>query len=176
MTSSPTFDARGFRDLGGRFATGVTVITATDGNDFRAMTANSVTTVSLEPPLMLVCVQHSASIHDPIARSRKFAINILSEGQEEISALFAHHGELDEPMGGVPFHVGLGGAPLIEGTLGWVECELWREYDGGDHTIYVGRVLELALPRPDARPLLFFAGGYRQLDGSAGRDSGRAGG
>jgi flavin reductase (DIM6/NTAB) family NADH-FMN oxidoreductase RutF len=63
-------------------------------------------------------------------------------------------------MGGIPFHLAATGAPLIEGTLGWFECEVWREYDGGDHTIFVGRVVDMDLSDPDGEPLVFFAGRY----------------
>ena len=157
------FDARAFRDLGGRFATGVTVITTSDRGGRRAMTANAVSTVSLDPPLMLVCVQRTASIHEAIARAGHFAINILAEDQGAISARFAQHGEFEEPMGGIPFRAGQTGTPLLEGTLGWFECEVWQPYDGGDHTIYVGRVVAMELTQPEGRPLLFFAGGYGEL-------------
>jgi flavin reductase (DIM6/NTAB) family NADH-FMN oxidoreductase RutF len=168
MTSTPAFDARAFRDAVGRFATGVTVVTTHDEDEFRAMTANSFTSVSLDPPLVLICVVKSASIHEPIASSRRFAINILGEDQEDVSGLFARHGELEEPMGGVPYHLGQLGVPLIEGALGWLECRLWADYDGGDHTIYVGEVAEIHVERAGGRPLLFFAGGYASmLDGAS---------
>jgi len=163
MTSKPTFDARAFRDVVGRFATGVTVITTHDEDEFRAMTANSFTSVSLDPPLVLVCVVKSASIHEPIASSRRFAVNILGEDQSDVSGLFARHGELDEPMGGVPYHLGQLGLPLVQGALAWLECELWADYDGGDHTIYVGEVIEIHVERSAGRPLLFFSGGYGSL-------------
>jgi len=167
MASTPAFDARAFRDAVGRFATGVTVVTTHEAGELRAMTANSFTSVSLDPPLVLVCVVKSASIHEPIASTRLFAVNILGEDQEDVSGLFARHGELDEPMGGVPYHLGRIGAPLIQGALCWIECELWQDYDGGDHTIYVGEVVEIHVERADGRPLLFYAGGYGSLGDSA---------
>ncbi len=168
MASTPAIDTRSYRDLIGRFATGVTVVTVNDAGQHRAMTANAIASVSLDPLLVLVCIERSASMHDPIHHAGFYGINILAEDQLPVSQLFSRHGELAEPMGGVPFRLGETGTPLIEGTLGWLECEVWREYDGGDHTIFVGRVVNLELARADATPLVFFAGRYRgiaELDG-----------
>lgn len=167
MTGEPTIDTRSYRNLVGRFATGVTVVTVNDGGEFRAMTANSFTSVSLDPLLVLICVTRDASMHDPIHEAGTFAVNLLAEEQRPVAELFARRGELVEPMGGLPFHVRGTGAPLIEGTLGWFECEVWREYDGGDHTIFVGRVVDMDLSRPDDAPLLFFAGKYGAMGNGA---------
>jgi flavin reductase (DIM6/NTAB) family NADH-FMN oxidoreductase RutF len=153
--------SRAFRDVAGRFATGVTVVTVNDGGTYRAMTANSFTSVSLDPPLLLICVDLAASMHDPIHEAGLFAVNVLTSQQRPIADLFARRGELTEPMGGVPFNVGGTGSPLLEDTLAWFECEVWREYEGGDHTIYVGRVVDMALLQPDGEPLLFFGARYR---------------
>ncbi len=155
---------RAFRDAAGRFATGVTVVTVNDGGVYRAMTANSFTSVSLDPPLVLICVDLEASMHGPIHEAGVFAVNVLTAEQRPIAELFARRGELAEPMGGVPFTIGGTGSPLLEGTLGWFECEVWREYEGGDHTIYVGRLLDMSLLQPDGEPLLFYGGRYRALD------------
>lgn len=165
MTSEPTIDTRSYRTLVGRFATGVTVITVNDGGEYRAMTANSFTSVSLEPLLVLICVTHDASMHGPIHEAGTFAVSLLAADQRPVAELFARRGELTEPMGGVPFHVGGTGAPLVDGALGCLECEVWREYDGGDHTIFVGRVVDMDFSRPDDGPLLFFAGRYRTIAG-----------
>ncbi len=167
MTGEPTFDTRAYRTLVGRFATGVTVVTVNDGGVYRAMTANSLTSVSLEPLLMLICVTRDASMHDPIHEAGTFAVNLLASDQRAVGELFARRGELPEPMGGVPFHVGGTGAPLLAGVLGWFECEVWREYDGGDHTIFVGRVVDMDFARPEGDPLVFFAGRYRTLGAEA---------
>jgi flavin reductase (DIM6/NTAB) family NADH-FMN oxidoreductase RutF len=161
--ASTAIDTRAYRDLIGRFATGVTVVTVNDAGHYRAMTANAVSSVSLDPLLVLVCIERSASIHDPIHHAGHYALNILAEDQMAVSQMFSRHGELPEPMGGIPFRIGETGTPLIEGTLGWLECEVWREYDGGDHTIFVGRVVDLDLARPDSRPLVFFGGRYRGI-------------
>jgi flavin reductase (DIM6/NTAB) family NADH-FMN oxidoreductase RutF len=163
MTSTPALESRAYRDLIGRFATGVTVITTQVGDQVRAMTANAISSVSLDPLLVLVCIERRASLHDLLLESGVFAVNILDEDQRELSDLFARRAELDEPMGGVSFSEGSTGSPLIEGVIGWIDCEVWRTYDGGDHTIVVGRVVDMSMARPDARPLLFFSGRYRSL-------------
>ena len=167
MTSEPKIDTRSYRDLVGRFATGVTVVTVNDAGTYRAMTANSFTSVSLDPLLVLICVTRDASMHEPIHETGTFAVNLLSANQRHVSELFARRGELTEPMGGVPFHLGGTGSPLISGALGWFECEVWREYDGGDHTIFIGRVVDMALAVPEQEPLLFFAGRYRYISPDA---------
>ena len=163
MTSTPAVEARAFRDLIGRFATGVTVITTRTEDEVRAMTANSITSVSLDPLLVLVCVERRASLHNLLLEAGVFAVNILGDDQRGLSEMFARRSELDEPMGGVPYVEGETGSPLIDGAIGWLDCEVWRTYDGGDHTIVVGRVLDMAMSRPDAQPLLFFRGQYRTL-------------
>lgn len=167
MTEEPAIASRALRDVAGRFATGVTVVTVNDGGHYRAMTANSFTSVSLEPPLVLISVEREASIHDQIREAGAFAVNLLEASQRSISQLFARRGELEEPMGGVPFTLSNRGTPLLDGTLAWLECEVWQEYAGGDHTIFVGRVVDLELRRPDGEPLLFFGGTYRALGGPA---------
>ena len=162
-TAKGVIASRALRDAAARFATGVTVVTVNDGGTYRAMTANSFTSVSLDPPLVLICVDHAASMDRPIREAGLFAVNLLAADQRPISELFARRGELAEPMGGVPFTVGGSGSPLLEGTLGWFECEVWRDYEGGDHTIYVARVVDMQLVRPEAAPLVFFGGRYHAL-------------
>src|SRR3990170_4988747 len=103
--------SRARRDAPARFATGVTVVTVNDGGEYRAMTANSFTSVSLDPLLILISVTRDASMHDPIHEAGNFAVNILAADQRPAAELFARRGELTEPMGGIPFHVGGTGAP-----------------------------------------------------------------
>ncbi len=163
MASTRTLDSRIFRDVCGHFATGVTVLTVDDRGTPRGMTANAVSSLSLDPLLMLVCVEGTASAHEAVANMGAFAINILAEDQRHLSDLFAAHGDPPEPMGGAPYHTASTGAPILEGTIGWIECEVWERYAGGDHTIFVGKAVEMKLTQPDAAPLLFFAGSYRSL-------------
>lgn len=165
---SPLDDtSRQFRDVMGRFATGVTVVTTASDDVTRAMTANAVSSLSLDPLLLLVCVQHSASIHDVLIDAGVFAVNILAGDQLELSQLFASRGEFDEPMGGVSYRSGQTGAPLLDGVLAWVDCEVHERLDGGDHSIFVGRAVDFSIARPDAPPLLFYGGGYFSLGDSA---------
>ena len=162
-TAKRVIAGRPLRDAAARFATGVTVVTVNDRGTYRAMTANSFTSVSLDPPLVLICVDHAASMHKPIREAGVFAVNLLAADQRPISELFARRGQLAEPMGGVPFTIGSTGCPLLDATLGWFECEVWHDYEGGDHTIFVGRVLDMQVLQPEGVPLVFFGGRYYAL-------------
>ncbi|MBN3932807.1 flavin reductase family protein [Streptomyces verrucosisporus] len=148
----------------GAFATGVTVVTV-GGDAPRGMTANSFTSVSLDPPLILVCVGKDAVMHRGLARSETFSVSVLGAGQEGVARHFA---DRSRPMGAGQFDaVGrLEGlvcdAPLIPGAAAHFECEKWREYDGGDHTIYLGEVLR-AEDLPGRGALLFHRGRLRDL-------------
>lgn len=161
MTAEPAIDARRYRDTIGRFATGVTVLTWDDGEHVRGMTANAVTSVSLDPMLLLACVDKRGSAHEQLHRAQAFTVNILAEDQIAVSQAFARSGV--EDMGDMPYLTGSTGAPIIVGALAWVECEIAERIPGGDHTIFIGRVVDLAVARPDAGPLLFYSGRYRHL-------------
>ena len=164
MTSPPPVDARLYRDAIGRFATGVTVIAVDDGREPRGMTANAVTSVSLAPVLLLVCVARSARSHQALADARCFGLSVLAADQRELSDYFARSSaDAEEPMGGWPYRTGSTGAPILEGALAWFECRVTDWLPGGDHSIVVGEVVDLAIERPDDEPLLFHAGSYRRL-------------
>ncbi len=152
-----------FRTVLGHFATGVTIITAIDGGEPAGVAANSFTSVSLEPPLVLFCVARSSTTWPRIERARRFAVNILGEHQEELSRLFATKGA--DRFGRTDWHVGVGGSPVLHDVLAYLDCEFWAEYDGGDHIIVVGRVLDLGVSH-HAGPLVFFRGEYMRLTGS----------
>jgi flavin reductase (DIM6/NTAB) family NADH-FMN oxidoreductase RutF len=94
-----------------------------------------------------------------------FAVNILSRQQNELSSFFARTGRGGDgdAMGGFGFQDGATGSPILDGTLGWLDCRPWQRYDGGDHTIVVGEVVDFELSQPEGEPLLFFSGGYREL-------------
>lgn len=154
--SHPTPDE--FRRTMGRFATGVTIITTRHGNHLHGMTANAVTSLSLNPMLVLVCVDKTADTHDILLKAGFFAVNILSREQEQLAVALAtkkgdswSHG-LDE----VAHHVARTGAPIIEGSIAYLDCKTITEHHGGDHTIFIGEVLE-ARELSDARPLLFYS-------------------
>jgi flavin reductase (DIM6/NTAB) family NADH-FMN oxidoreductase RutF len=159
--TAPVIDQRVYRDVVGRFATGVTVVTFQNEYVTRGMTANAVSSLSLDPTLLLVCVAKNAMVHSQLEDADAFAVNILAEDQMEISRTFAQRGI--QSMADVPYRTGKTGAPIIEGALAWFECEVYDRLSGGDHTIYIGRVIELSLERPEAGPLLFYGGAYRSI-------------
>lgn len=160
-------DTKQYRRIIGHFATGITVVTTRVGELYHGMTANAVCSVSLDPLLLLVCVDKKATCHQQMTSAGRFAINILGEEQEEISNLFAR--AQDAHRGGLP---GVGhrlsgsGVPLIDGCLGYFVCRVAHAHEGGDHTIFVGEVEEGDLdekgPSGD-RPLLYYASAYRRL-------------
>ncbi len=157
----PTKDE--FRGAMGRFATGVTVITTRLGNDLHGMTANAVTALSLEPLMVLVCVDKAADTHDILLQAGVFAVNILSEDQAEISDRFAKK-EFDGAHGldGLPHHLAGSGAPIIDGALAYLDCRTITEHHGGDHTIFIGEVME-AWEAAEGDPLLFYRGKYSRV-------------
>jgi 3-hydroxy-9,10-secoandrosta-1,3,5(10)-triene-9,17-dione monooxygenase reductase component len=149
-----------FRRVLGQFATGVTIITAMDGDEPVGVVANSFTSVSLDPPLVLFCVARTSSTWPRIERARRFAVNILGEHQEELSRLFATRGA--DRFGAVQWHVGVGGSPVLHEVIAYLDCEFWALYDGGDHIIVVGHALDLGVTH-DVSPLLFFQGRYARI-------------
>ena len=161
MTTESALDPRGYRDAIGRFATGVTVITWDDGEVTRGMTANAIASISLDPMLLMICIDKKVSAHPQLMGARAFAVNILAHDQFELSKTFASHGV--EGMAGVPYERGQTGSPLIEGALAWIDCEIAERLEGGDHTIFLGKVIAVSIERPEATPLLFWAGRYRSL-------------
>jgi flavin reductase (DIM6/NTAB) family NADH-FMN oxidoreductase RutF len=150
-------DPRELRNVMGHFATGVTVITTKDaaGKPY-GLTANAFSSLSLDPPLVLICVDKKVDCYACFEQSNAFVVNFLTEGQEQLSRRFATKGI--EKFDGVPYHNGQLGVPLLDGALGYIECAITSVYDGGDHTIYVGEV-QSASATGD-RPLLFFKGKY----------------
>lgn len=156
-----SFESRELRDALGRFTTGVCVITTvSDSGQPVGMTVNSFSSVSLDPPLVLWCLQDNSDVYDTFAAPRYFAINVLSSEQQSYSNQYAKKGQHElEPA---HYRQGKYGAPIIRNALVSLECELETTYDGGDHLIIVGRVRDM-VQRPDGDPLLFFAGRYREL-------------
>ena len=155
-------DLQELRRVMGHFATGVTVVTTKDGEDTPfGLTANAFASLSLKPPLVLVCVDKAAHCYSCFEGSKIFAINVLGEGQEEISRRFATKGL--QKFNGIPWHKSEIGLALLDGAIGHIECKVVSSYDGGDHTIYVGEVLR-AKTTGD-RPLIFFRGKYHRLPG-----------
>jgi Conserved protein/domain typically associated with flavoprotein oxygenases, DIM6/NTAB family len=153
-----TFDSRAFRNALGQFATGVTVITVKGPEGLHGMTANAFTSVSLDPPLVLVCIDKRNRTHALIQEVGRFGVSVLAEDHENVSRHFA--GAREIPIDVTFIEEGLG-TPVIKESLAWLDCTVWRTYDGGDHTIIVGKVE--ALDAPGGKPLIFFQGAYRRL-------------
>jgi flavin reductase len=164
-------DCDHLREVLRRFATGVTVLAA-GGDTPQGMTANAFTSVSLSPPLVLVCVNRTAAVHRAVLDSESFAVSVLSARQEHVARYFADHAR---PRGRAEFDI-VGwscgprtGAPLIHGALAWMECALTAAYDGGDHSIFVGSVL--ASDHGITQDALLFFGGTFHSPGFVARDS-----
>jgi flavin reductase (DIM6/NTAB) family NADH-FMN oxidoreductase RutF len=158
------FDSRAFRDALGTFTTGVTVITTvTPEGEKLGTTASSFNSVSLDPPLVLFSMARNAKAFPAWQQARSFAVNILAEDQDELSARFARP-LTDKWSDVIPEHGPVEGLPLLPGALVSMECTSYANYDGGDHIIMVGRVVSFMRRRPHARPLVFFGSRYRALD------------
>ena len=144
----------------GHFATGVTVITTMDksGNP-SGLTANAFTSLSLNPPLVLACIDKEVQCYSCFEESGVFAVNVLGEEQEDISRRFATKGI--EKFSGIQWHKSESGVALLDGAIGYIECKVVRSYDGGDHTIYVGEIVRASALGD--RPLIFFKGQYHRL-------------
>lgn len=154
-------DPRTLRDAMGLFATGVTVVTAVGANDQPiGMTANSFTSVSLDPPLLLVCIAKSAGSAPQLQSTQKFGVNVLQIGQQPASNRFAS--KVEDRFSGVEWTMGETGVPLLDGSLVSFECERQTLHDAGDHFIMVGHVMRAQF-EPHRDPLLFFRGKYRRL-------------
>jgi flavin reductase (DIM6/NTAB) family NADH-FMN oxidoreductase RutF len=154
-------DARTLRDALGCFATGVTVVTCLgDSGEPAGLTVNSFTSVSLDPPLLLVCIAKNAASAGPLTAAANFAINVLQTGQQPASIRFSTRAE--DRFGTTPWSCGESGAPILKESLGVFECERFAVYDGGDHHILVGR-MDKASFDASLDPLLFFRGSYRRL-------------
>ena len=145
----------------GRFATGVTVLTVNGSGDRPlGMTASSLASVSLVPPLVSVCVDHEAELHDTILAAPVFVVNILESHQEALSRRFADQHE--DRFDGVGYHRSPEGLVLLDGALAHIECDHYATYAGGDHSIIIGRVIGGSTG--EGRPLLYFRGGYGSLE------------
>ena len=145
-----------------RWASGITVITTKREDGIHGMTASAFASVSLDPPLIMVAVGKHNRTHSRIAEQQAFGVMILHTGQEEISNRAAgFQGEEGNFLLGVPHHFGATGAPILDDCSAWLECSLYASYDGGDHTIYVGKIEATGVH--DGEPLLWYGRGYRRL-------------
>lgn len=159
--SAQQTDSKAFRNALGQFATGVTVITTVDADGNKiGMTANSFSSVSLDPMLVLWSIAKTSKSFAAFTEARHFAIHILSAEQKALSGQFASNCE--DRFCNVPHRIGLGGVPVLEDYSAVFECEMESRYEGGDHIIIVGRVIEF--DNRGKAPLIFHAGRYADLD------------
>jgi flavin reductase (DIM6/NTAB) family NADH-FMN oxidoreductase RutF len=141
------------------FASGVTVVTAEHDGKPYGMTVASFASLSLHPPLVLICIEKAVKTHDAIAGSRRFGVSILSSGQADISNRFAS--KSDDKFSGVETDTGQSGVPLIRGAVTTLECEVTEQLPGGDHTIFVGQVV--ATTTGESAPLVYYRSAYRDI-------------
>ena len=155
-----------FRSIIGHFATGVTVITAAAGEELQGMTANAVSSLSLDPVMVLICVDKGTHTHGVLERGGVFAVNILGEHQEQLSRIFAKRAEPElGTLRGQPFRIGETGAPILEDCMAFFDCRVADVLQGGDHSIFLGEVVDQGVVR-DMKPLLFYRGKYHTLGGT----------
>jgi flavin reductase (DIM6/NTAB) family NADH-FMN oxidoreductase RutF len=149
-----------FRRVMGHFATGVTILTTALDDEMHAMTANALCSVSLDPLLVLVCVNKQARTHAMLSASGVFTLNVLAEEQEHLSRLFADEtADAGRILKGLSHCRGVTGAPILADCLAYVECRVVATYPGGDHSIFLGAVEDARLLR-EGQPLVFFRSAY----------------
>lgn len=163
MSDGPTELQRIYRDTIGRFATGVTIVTATGPDGPAGMTTNAVTSLSLDPLLLLVCFNTGARTLDVVRTSRRFAVNILRAGDLELAAVFASKRVAREKFESVT-HSEAHGVPVLDTALAWIACDLRELVPGGDHEIGIGEVIGMGTG-DDSDPLVWFAGRYTTIAG-----------
>ena len=156
-------DAAHFRAVLGRFASGVTIVTARDrdGTD-HGMTVSAFCALSLNPPLVLLCIDHAASMHGLLLSHPTIGINILSSEQELYSRRFA--ADETDRFDGIAFQRGENGVVLLDAALAHMECRMLEHHEGGDHTIFIAEIERASPHAGDGRPLLYYRGGYAQLE------------
>jgi 3-hydroxy-9,10-secoandrosta-1,3,5(10)-triene-9,17-dione monooxygenase reductase component len=158
---TPVVDPAAMREVLGHFVSGVTVVTAVTDDGPTGFTCQSFNSLSLDPPLVAFAPSLTSRTWPRLRAIGRFGVNVLAEGQEEISRRFARSGA--DKFAGVPWTPSPHGSPVLEGVVAWIDAQLWAEYDGGDHTIVAARVLDLGAV-PDRRPLLYHRGTYGFLE------------
>ncbi|MDQ3940835.1 MAG: flavin reductase family protein [Actinomycetota bacterium] len=153
-----TVDPDEFRHALKKFASGVTVVTV-GGDELHGMTASSFASVSLAPPLILVCLDKSSRTRSLIMESGSFAVNVLGGDQEEVSRSFAKRGS--KPFAMLAHHIGTTGHPLLDESIAWIECNVHQVVEGGDHDIVIGEVI--GCDAREGSPLVYFDQEYRSL-------------
>jgi flavin reductase (DIM6/NTAB) family NADH-FMN oxidoreductase RutF len=160
-----------FRPTLARFATGVTVVATVFEDRFYGLTVNAFCSVSLDPPLVLISLENGSQTLGVLRQSQVFSVNILTNQQQELSKRFARKEvEVHKSFDDIPLHRGITGVPLFDETLAYIECQVVAEYAGGDHTIFLGQVVQLQYRREgesgeqELQPLLYFCSRYCELE------------
>ncbi len=151
-----------FRDALRKFASGVTIVTVAGDGELHGMTASSFASVSLEPPLVLVCLDRTSRTRALIAQTGAFAVNVLRSGQQEASRAFALPGL--KPFASTPHRAGGNGAPILDEAIAVLECTTYRTFEAGDHDVVLGEVTAASASGGD--PLVYYDGAYRSLSSS----------
>jgi 3-hydroxy-9,10-secoandrosta-1,3,5(10)-triene-9,17-dione monooxygenase reductase component len=163
------FDALRFRDVMGRFATGVSVVTAFDDERPQGITVNALSSVSLEPALIMVALDRRRFITPMVRSAGRYAVNVLGSDQQGLSDCFAHAPVSPgrEAFCGASWHPGPTGLPLIDGAIATLECTIVETFTAGDHDLFIGRVDSLEQGSPDVEPLLYYRRRYLRVERGA---------
>jgi flavin reductase (DIM6/NTAB) family NADH-FMN oxidoreductase RutF len=167
METTPALDPARYREVIGSFATGVAIVTAKGEDGPAGLTTNAVTSLSLDPLLLLVAFDNGSRTLPIVQQAGRFAVNILRAGQEDLATVFASKRVAEEKFEAVT-HTVAHGVPVLDDALAWIACDLEQLHPGGDHTIGIGRVTHLSADDEPTRandPLLFFRGGFGRLGG-----------
>jgi 3-hydroxy-9,10-secoandrosta-1,3,5(10)-triene-9,17-dione monooxygenase reductase component len=152
------------RKLRGLFASGVTVVTTVQGDRLKGITVSAFSEVSIDPPLVLICIANEADSRALLETSKVFAVNILSDDQEFLSERFAARAPLvNDRFEGVPYQTAVTGSPILDQSIAWYDCRVDSVIDGGDHAIFIGRVEAIGFGDEARRPLLYYANQYTRL-------------
>lgn len=159
-------DANTFREVMSRFATGVTIVTTRTEDGIHGLTVNAFCSVSLDPPLVLVCIDRFGTSISFMSRAEGFAVNLLSSGQQQMATRFADSRLSGaQRFEGVQYSTAATGAPILDGTLGYLDCRIVQRHEAGDHIIFIGEVVGASVGA-EAPPLLFYRSRYRELSDS----------
>ncbi len=157
-------DTAAFRQVMSLFPTGITVVTTAAGEEIQGLTVNAFCSVSLQPPLVLCCLNNEGYCRALLTRSQVFAVNFLGEEQEALACRFSTLAlSPRERFEGIPYHTEVTGAPVLDEAVGWLDCRVEATYPGGDHTIVLGEILALG-HASQAKPLVFYRSRYHRGD------------
>lgn len=161
--SMVSWDSRTFRNTMGQFSTGVVIATGMLRGEPAGFAAQSFVSLSLDPPLIALCPGKTSTSWPKLREAGKFCINVLAADQKAVCDTMAKSG-IDK-FASIPWRTGTTGSPIIAGVIAWIDCEVEAEHEAGDHTIAVGRVVDLGVDAPEKSPLLFFQGRYGLFTG-----------